>query len=125
MRLGALWFGFLAGPLAWAAQELVGYGLAARACGAPGPMLIPIAPALGVEEMILSGTAILLAAAGLATAAVSWRLATGKPSDGREARAIGDERNAFMARAGTITGSFFLFGTLMNAAGYFLISPCG
>jgi hypothetical protein len=125
VRLGALWFGFLAGPLAWAAQELVGYGLASRACGAPGPTLISIAPALGPGEMILSVTAIFLAVAGLATAAVSWRLATGKQSDGRETRDVGVERNVFMARAGMITGFFFLFGILMNAAGYFLVSPCG
>jgi len=124
VRLGALWFGFLAGPLAWAAQELVGYGLAARACGAQGPTLVPIAPALGPGEMILSVTAILLAAAGLATAAVSWRLATGKQSEG-ETRNVGVERSMFMARAGMITGFFFLFGILMNAAGYFLVSPCG
>lgn len=125
MRLGALWFGLLAGPFAWAAQELVGYGLAARACGVQGPGPIPFAPALGPGELIVSGTAIILAAAGLVTAAVSWRVAIGNRSDGHDARNIGAERNVFMAMAGLITGFFFLLGVLMNAAGYFLISPCG
>jgi hypothetical protein len=125
MRIGALWFGFVAGPLAWAVQELVGYGLAARACGAQGPRPIPFAPALGMGELIVSGAALFLATAGLVTAVLSFRGATRNRSDGGESRDAGDERSAFMAMAGIITGLFFLFGVLMNAGGYFLIPPCG
>jgi hypothetical protein len=125
VSLGALWFGLLAGPLAWMVQELVGYGLAAQACGAEGPRPIPLAPALGVAELIVSGAAVFLAGTGLVTALLAWRRVARHRSDGDEAPDIGDERSAFMALAGMITGLFFLFGVLMNAVGYFLIPPCG
>lgn len=121
---GALWFGLFAGPFAWMVQELVGYGFAARACGAQGLKPIPLAPALGVGELIVSGAALCIATAGLMTAALSWRRATRHQSDGDEGPEAGDARSAFMALAGMITGLFFLFGVLMNAAGYFLIPPC-
>ena len=125
LPLGVLWFGLLAGPLAWMVQELVGYGLAARACGAEGPRPIPLAPALGLGELIVSGAALFLVTAGLVTAALAWRRSTRHQSDGDEGRDRGDMRSAFMALAGLIAGVFFLFGVLMNAAGYFLIPPCG
>jgi hypothetical protein len=125
VSLGALWFGLLAGPLAWMVQELVGYGLAAQACGAEGPRPIPLAPAFGVGELIVSGAAVFLAAAGLVTAVLAWRRADRLRAEGDQAPDVSHERSAFMARAGVITGLFFLFGVLMNAAGYFLIPPCG
>lgn len=125
VSLGGLWFGLIAGPVAWAMQELVGYGLAARACAAHAQGLVPLAPGLGVGEVIVSGMALGLAGSGLATSTLFWRRASRQQPHGEEGIDAGDERNAFMALAGIIVGLFFLFGVFMNAAGYFLIPPCG
>ena len=123
VSLGALWFGLLAGPLAWIVQELVGYGFAARACGAPGLRPIPLAPALGIGELVVSGAAIVLAAAGLVTAGLAWRRAHDRSNED-ERPAAGDERSAFMALTGMMSAFLFLLAVLMNVAGYFLVPPC-
>jgi hypothetical protein len=122
---GALWIGLLAGPLAWSAQELVGYGLAARACGAGGPRPIAIAPALGVAELVVSGAALLITVLGLVTALLAWRRSNRDRAEAGEPPLEAIEgRTRFMAVAGILVSTLFLFGILMNAAGYFLVRPC-
>ena len=123
--LGALWFGLLAPPLAWSGQELVGYGLAARACGSGGRHFFPMAPGLGTAELIVSGAAVLLAVMGLITAGLSWRRSdTARSETGSAPLGAAFERSRFMALAGILLSMLFLLAILMNAGGYFLVSPC-
>ena len=125
VSLGALWFGLLAGPLAWIAQELVGYALSARSCGAGGPRPFAIAQGLGVAELVVSGAALVVVIAGLITAASAWRRADRHRSAAAEPGLEAAEGRAqFMAVAGMLASGLFLIAILMNAAGYFLVPPC-
>lgn len=101
----ALWFGLVAGPLAWSLQELLGYGLSARACGAAGTF--------GPAEMVVAGAAIVVAGSALVVSRSSWRrVGVDRESDG------------FMALGGVLVSGLFLFGILMNLAAYFIVPPC-
>jgi hypothetical protein len=123
--LGALWFGLLVPPLAWSAQELVGYGLAARACVSGRRHLLAIAPGLGMAELIVSGAALVLAVIAVITAGLSWRRSDPDRSAAvRASLGTAGERSRFMAMAGMLLGMLFLLAILMNAGGYFLVSPC-
>jgi hypothetical protein len=102
----ALWFGLLAAPLAWSLQELLGYGLSANACGATR--------AIGTAETVVAVAALLVAGAALVVARSS-------------ARRVGAEggSDGFMAAGGTLVSGLFLFGIVMNLAGYLLVPSCG
>lgn len=101
----ALWFGLLAAPLAWSLQELLGYGLSARACTAT--------QGFGVAELVVTAGALLLAGAALVVSRSAWR----------RVGASGDT-DRFMALGGVIVSGIFLFGVVMNLAAYFLVPSC-
>jgi hypothetical protein len=100
-----LWFGLLAAPLAWSLQELLGYGLSARACGA--------VTRIGVAEMVVTLAAIVVAGSALLVSRSSSR---------RLGVEGGSDR--FMAAGGTLVSVIFLFGILMNLVGYLLAPAC-
>jgi hypothetical protein len=109
--------GLIAAPLAWSLQELLGYGLSARACGA--------APGVGVAELIVAVGAVLVAGTGLVVSRGAWRRVGGdglESEPGRASVRAGTDR--FLALAGMLVSVIFLFGIVMNLAGYFLVPGC-
>lgn len=100
----ALWVGLIAAPLAWSLQELLGYGLSARACGG--------APGVGIAELIVAGSAVMVAGLGLVASRSARRRA-----------GAGGGTDRFMAEGGMLVSGIFLFGIVMNLAGYLLV-PC-
>lgn len=138
----ALWFGFLGGPLAWAAQELSSYAFSAYAC----------APHMTVlDEPVLRGLVLLLALIAIAAAAVAvsaglvalnaWRGAASSNETHHEATHGGDAQHVahrggdvaadqrtgrvrFMALVGISFSSLFLLAILLNAAPLFTLNFC-
>ncbi|MGI8403132.1 MAG: hypothetical protein ACR2NS_16230 [Gemmatimonadaceae bacterium] len=141
-RTSVLWFGFLAGPLAWATQELSSYAFSAYAC----------APHMtNLDEPALRGLVLLLILIALAAAAVAlagglvalheWRGAATSDEGHDEAPHGGDlqhvahrggdvatnqrtGRARFMALAGIFFSSLFLFGIVLSAVPLFTLNFC-
>jgi heme/copper-type cytochrome/quinol oxidase subunit 2 len=125
--LGALWFGLFGAPLAWSAQLLLNYGLVAHACfPASIPRTAPMFDALWVVVLIASLAAAIVAVLALSTAIRGWRRTREEHPGGHEALLErGEGRTRFMAIAGILLSTIFLFGIVMNTLPLFLVSPCG
>lgn len=107
----ALWFGLLAGPLAWFLHLNVSYSLVRLICLQGGRGLIEIATL----------TSLLLAAAGVWVALRSWRR-IGRPEVTTGSGSFG--RSRFMAAGGLgLSGFFFLVILVAWLPGLFL-NPC-
>jgi hypothetical protein len=106
--------GLLAGPLAWTAQLVVGYGIGDAACS-------PAGARWGVDsragEALLSVVAAAGAVGGLAVSAWLWR---------EERRRGGDDRGrvAFMAGGGVLVNAVFLVLILLGGIAALSIAHC-
>jgi hypothetical protein len=127
VSLRALWFAILAAPLAWAAQELICYGIASRLCrlnaaGADMKFAADVSPWFVIVTLI----ALAIALAGAWVAARNWR----KVRDVRREsnispRKINAERSRFMGRAAIICNVGFVSAFAFTTA-ELLVSPlCG
>lgn len=105
----ALWFGVLAGPLAWTAHLLLSYPLVYVACGVGwwGMALL---------NAITLATALLAVAGGV----VGWR-SWRRAGPGADPPA-GSVR--FMGRSGVLLSALFLFAILLEGAPNLALSPC-
>ena len=108
-----LWFGGLAGPLAWAAQLAIGYSAEEADCSRGGGSFDSAHP-VNLAVSITAGVVTVLA---LAVAAVIWRRA-----------GVGDEddrgRVAFMAIGGILVSLLFLALIAVTAVGTMHFDPC-
>jgi hypothetical protein len=82
-----LWLAALAGPLAWAATEMLGYALAPTACWSGRQFFLHLIPV----------ATLLIAAAGAALARLRWRA---EPSGSTETGDTRQSRRRFMALFG-------------------------
>lgn len=114
-----LWFGLLGGALAWMAHLLLAWYLAEAGC---------VAPFLTGYVLGLPALSLVLGAATVAAAAVAVlalltarrngrRLADGEPEALRGA-------GRYMARAGLLLSSIFLFIILFESIPLFFFDPC-
>ena len=127
VSLAALWFGLLAAPLAWSAQELVCYYLASRLCrlraaGTGAELALRLSPSF----LIVTAMAFLIAAAGAWTAWSNWRKVRDiRRESNLHPREIHAERSRFMARCALITNVGFL-GAFVFMTSEFIVAPlCG
>ena len=108
-----LWFGGLAGPLAWTAQLVVGYSAEEADCSRGGGSFDAAHP-VNLAVSIAAGVVTLLA---LAVAAGIWRRARDRDVDDRG-------RVAFMAVGGILVSVLFLALIAVTAVGTMHFDPC-
>jgi hypothetical protein len=107
----ALWFGVLAGPLAWALGLNAEYSLVLLAC-ARGAML-PI-------HLVSLGT-LLLAASGGVVGWREWRRAGARePGEGGGTL----ERSRFLAALGILSGAYFALTIMAQWIANLFLNPC-
>jgi hypothetical protein len=135
VALGALWFGFLAGPAAWTVQTLVDTAVTSHGCY---PQLFPLSsPTLGGLRGVLFVVSVLAIILCVAGALVSWRdwMRTRDEHHSRSGKAgrhsqpaalleTGEGRTRFMALSGILTSVTFLIVVIAHAASIFLVGPC-
>lgn len=123
-QVGLLWllFGLAAGPTAWIAQLLLGYGLSSYACYPKDePHLASPPPGWGNEHLVLviiNLACLALAAAGLVVSLANWRRTRAEKRGGaHRMMEIGEGRTRFLSLCGALTcglfGAAILFDTLM------------
>jgi hypothetical protein len=106
-----LWFGLLAGPIAWSLHLLVSYALVSVVC-ATGLMIL------------LHLVALVTALVALAAGVVAWRCwqATGAREPASRRGRV--SRRAWMAFSGVVLSGLFLLSILVGGAASFFLSPC-
>lgn len=108
-----LWFGFLAGPIAWALHLGASYAAVPYVCGGG------LAPLLHV----ITALAVALSALGFISSLASWRTA-GKPSHTRGGGVEG--RTSLLSIGGMALGVFFSFVIVVQSTpSYFVESTTG
>lgn len=107
-----LWFGVLAGPIAWTVHLLLSYALLPLAC-ASGLLILLHAVTLA--------TALVTAAAGF----VAYRRQSEPGTDDRGGvRGPSTGYVRFMARSGVALSALFLFVILLEGLPVFFLGPC-
>jgi len=114
-----MWFGVLAGPIVWAAQLLIDYGLDEMIACAPGNRHRGSIHGAGIETVIQI-TNVVATVLALLAFAVSFRayrrLSDGDGSPGFRAR--------WMAAAGMFISGLFLMAIVLTFASPIFLSPC-
>lgn len=126
--LVGLFFGLLAGPVAWGLQELLSYGLASHACF---PSDMPLGEALaGWGELktyliVIDVLAILLSLAGIAVSFMNWRTSREEASGSSgELVEAGEGRTRFLSLWGVLAGGGFLVGIVFNTIAFAMVPLC-
>ncbi len=124
---GALWFGLLGAPAAWAVHAIAATSINSFGCIPPlgASARIETQPRGAVWMILVILTAILLmtAAAALITAVHSW-LADRETSENSQLLDVAEGRVRFMAMAGILLGAVFAFLLVMNAIALFMVPQC-
>jgi len=120
----ALWFGILAAPLAWSAQELLSYGVASRECGMKSARTAAaLSTATSPWLMAILTATFLVALAGLLVATRNWHRT--RRGSGHHLPHPAEGRARFMAMWGLLTSIGFVIAFFFTAA-YMLAAPvCG
>ena len=111
----ALWFGLLAAPLAWAADELLLYYIASRLCAsqAANDTAEMLGRATSPWFTVVSVAALLIALAGVWVAYDSWnKSAREKQGSEHHLLEVGEGRTRFLAMCGLLTSVSFAVGFL-------------
>ena len=117
-----LWIGLVLAPATWFAAELIGYYLAARSCElAPGGVPFAGTAYPRVTHLIVQSAAAIIAAVGIAIAAVNWRATNADVRPG-DAPAFG--RAQFMSFCGVFVGLLSLFGVLLFDVSGLFVNVC-
>ena len=108
-----------AGPVGWALQLVLGYGLSSYACfPRDTPALSDPPPGWGGEPALLLGinlACLLLVLAGLAICALTWRRAPGERLiDAGRTQGAGLGRTRFLAACGVFSGVGFAVAVLFD-----------
>lgn len=111
VRPAALWFGILAGPMAWATVHTVKYAAARWACAKEH---------LGLLQLLNVGAFVVMVAA----IAVSWAALQRIPHDETSDGAGPDGIARFMALLGLASSAFFAVIMLANAVPQWMLHAC-
>lgn len=106
-----LWFGFLAGPIAWVFHLYASYAAVPYLCGSGWGALLHV----------FTVAALALAGAGFFVALSSWRT-TGRPEHTRGGGVEG--RSSLLSVGGLGTGAFFFLVILAQSAPNYFLNPC-
>ncbi len=112
VSIRSLWFGLMAGPVAWSLRLLISYPLVTPACNQGWQLALHLVSALFV----------LVALAGILVAAHSWRVL--RNTDKETVEDWSWQRRMFMAQLGLLLSSIFTFAILVEWTAAFVISPC-
>jgi hypothetical protein len=110
VKLWGLWIGILAGPVAWALDEVIGYSVTHHECSTGHRFLLHL---LTVGALILTGFGFMS----------SWNVFQGL-SSGSGANGIALHRSRFMAKAGMLLSACFLLVIIATAIPKWMLSPC-
>jgi hypothetical protein len=124
----ALVSGLLLAPAAWMAQTTLGQTLAAWGCFPhERPVNAPAMPWLEHGIVLLGLVALLLGVAGGVVAWRNWRRTGELASMLKEHGSIDRHaaRDAFIARAGALASTLFVFALVATDMAWLLVSPCG
>ncbi|MDQ6732593.1 MAG: hypothetical protein M3Z35_00540 [Nitrospirota bacterium] len=126
VRLGALWFGLVAAPLAWSAQILAGAALSGHDCYPhETPLANPLWHGLWPILLLISIVDIAIASAGGVIAWRSWQQTRHEqPDSAHGLMTRGEGRTRFMAMSGILTSALFLLGLLFSIAAVFMVPLC-
>ena len=108
--VGALWWGILIGPTAWALDEGISYAIAQHACSTGHFYLLHL----------ITGAALLLALTGVL---VAWRQ-LGPVRQGRDEGGSPVDRSWFMACLGILMSVAFALTIIALAVPKIVLSPC-
>ena len=112
-----LWAGLLLAPLAFSLQVVCSYPVAADLCRRGGN---PLWWLVGINV-----ATVLVAAAGLWAAWMSWRRTRAEKAGGAEATAErGDGRTRFLAQLGLISSALLVFAVLLQFSALVFFGPC-
>ena len=115
-----MWFGVLAGPIVWAAQLLIDFGLDETIVCAPGSRT------RGVFSGVPIGTVIQITnAVATAVVATAFVVSLVRYRRLRAADATPGRRALWMASAGMFNSALFLLAVVLTFASPFFLSPCG
>lgn len=126
--LAPLWFGLLAGPVAWTLQLLVDYPLVAHYCFPDAAKrVVPTLDSLHLLVIIVSLLALAVAIAALLTANRSWRESGGE--FGTERTELTEEappsgRVRFMSLGGILASGLTIIGIVMHGGFVLMLPPC-
>jgi hypothetical protein len=115
-----LWYGVLAGPLVWAGQLMLDYGLTEAVVCAPGsvPRGFVFNVGIGTVVQVINAVATALTLAALIVAYRCFaRLRTADATDA--------QRTRWMATAGLFNSALFLILTALKFASPAFLRPCG
>ncbi|HZE09826.1 MAG TPA: hypothetical protein VE110_13830 [Gemmatimonadaceae bacterium] len=126
---GALWFGVLAAPIAWSAQEILATSVNGAGCiayrDAPPPTGLQLTSGTGIVLLCFTVALFIGCLVALFVALHNWHIvhshAEGEEQDVLE---IGEGRARFMAMSGILLSAIFALLLLMNAISLFLTPQC-
>lgn len=115
-----------AGPAAWAAQLIVGYGASSLACYPhDAPAARPPGPGEHGFLIALNLVCLAVAVGGLVVAAVHWRRAGGpEPARHNDVMPAGLGRARFLAACGMLSGLGFAIAILFDTAPILGVPAC-
>lgn len=123
--LWALAFAWLGAPAAWAAQLLLGYGLAAHACF---PKAVPLAAPPDPLWPWLAAISVLCIGLGLAACALAfrnWQVARQEgPGTHHRLLDVGEGRTRFLAMWGLLTSLMFLTALVFGSINLLWVPLC-
>jgi hypothetical protein len=122
----SLWFGVLATPFAWSAQELFSYMVASSVCRLRGEaMLDAHVRALSAPFVLVTAVTLLIALAGVWAGIANWRKTRKERRDSSlDLRKIGAERARFLGRCGMINSIIFIVAFFFTTADILMVPLC-
>jgi hypothetical protein len=114
LGLSALWFGILAAPLAWSAEELISYFIASHLCKMKSSTgIVSVALTTSPWFSGLSFVTYVVAFAGLWVAISNWRKTREEHrGSGHHLLELGEGRTRFMAMCGLLASIAAVIGLL-------------
>jgi hypothetical protein len=123
-KLGALWFGLLAGPIIWSVYFMVGYGLVEFVCklGLLGFNLL----GLSAVSVIITGLTLVALLATLYGGFLAYRKWQQLKRDEADQvnRGRAEESRVFMALAGVLLSGLFALLILLTGLPALVLRPC-
>jgi hypothetical protein len=113
-RATLLWLAVLAGPVAWAAQLVTGYGIEEYGCSAGGGSGTVAGVRTDRLELLVTVAALALVAVGALAALRTWRASDDAPSG----------HVAFLGWTALLATFVFAVTIVLAGVGVLVLSPC-